>query len=61
MRRYARLAIIIFWLDLSIRQTFPRQNFVRVNSPNFTLAKLSRYTVYNYIASYHMHSHFQGS
>ena len=35
-----------FWLDLSICQTFPRLNFVRVNSPNFTPAKLSRYTVY---------------
>ena len=34
-----------FWLDLSIRQTFPRQNFVRVSSPNFSPAKLSRYTV----------------
>ena len=35
-----------FWLDLSIRQTFPLQNFKRVNSPNFSPAKLSRYTVY---------------
>ena len=34
-------------IDLSIRQTFPRQNFVRVHSSTFITAKLSRYAVYH--------------
>ena len=36
----------VFWLDLFIRQSFPRQNFVTANSPNFTPSKLSSYTVF---------------
>ena len=34
------------WLNLSIRQTFPHQTLITVNSPNFLAAKLSRYTVF---------------
>ena len=29
------VVIITYWLDQSIHQTFPHQNFVRANSPNF--------------------------
>ena len=39
LRAFTHASQSLFWLDLSIHQIFPCQNFVRVNSPN------SRYTV----------------
>ena len=45
------------WLNLSIRQTFPRQMLITVNSPNFLATKLSLYTVFykknNYMTCMH--------
>ena len=44
--KFSMICQTILLLNLSIRQTFPRQTLITVNSPNFSAAKFSHSTVY---------------